>query len=147
MSFRKILLAYDFSDASNRALLFAAPLATKLGSELHLVHVHVDVYDGRSDPSAAIPWASQDQDERYVRFLHSEMHNAAASQVHEQARSLTYHVLRGDPVKRIEELAEQLGADLLCIAATGKGAVQRALLGSVAQQILRTSRVPVLSVP
>jgi nucleotide-binding universal stress UspA family protein len=146
MTFRKILLAYDFSDPSNRALLFAAKLATQLGSELHLVHVQVDIYDGRSAPEAGIPWPSQDQTDRYMRFLHGELHNAARTVVQELSDKLTYHVLRGDPVKRIEALAEELGADLICIGSTGKGAVQRMLLGSVAQAVLRSSKVPVLSV-
>lgn len=146
MTFRKILLAYDFSDPANRALLFAAQLATQLGSELHLIHVQVDIYDGRSEPAAGIPWASQDQTDRYMRFLHGELHNAARTVVPELADKLTYHVLRGDPVKRMEALAEELGADLICIGSTGKGAVQRMLLGSVAQALLRTSTVPVLSV-
>jgi len=146
MTFRKILLAYDFSEPANRALLFAAELATKLGAELHLLHVHVDIYDGRSEPAAGIPWASQDQTDRYMRFLHSELHNSARAVVAELADKLTYHVVRGDPVKRIEAMAEELGADLICLGSTGKGAVARVLLGSVAQLVLRTSKVPVLSV-
>jgi nucleotide-binding universal stress UspA family protein len=146
MTFRKILLAYDFSDQANRALLFASQIGTQLGAELHVVHVHVDIYDGRSQPAAGIPWASQDQTDRYMRFLHTELHNAARVVVGELSDKLTYHVLRGDPVKRIEALAEELGADLICIGSTGKGAVQRMLLGSVAQLVLRTSKVPVLSV-
>jgi nucleotide-binding universal stress UspA family protein len=56
------------------------------------------------------------------------------------------HVVRGNPVRRIEALAEQLGASCICIGSTGKGAVQRLLLGSVSQSIVRTSRIPVLTV-
>jgi len=147
MTFRKMLLAYDFSDAANRALLFAAQLATQLGSELHLVHVQVDIYDGRSEPAAGIPWPTQDQTDRYMRFLQGELHNTARTVLQELADKLTYHVLRGDPVKRIEALAEEIGADLICTGSTGKGAVHRMLLGSVAQALLRSSTVPVLSVP
>jgi len=146
MTFRKILLAYDFSDPANRALSFAAQLATQLGSELHLVNVQVDIDDGSSASEVGIPRPSQDQTERYMRFLHGELHNAARTVVHELSDKLTYHVLRGDPVRRIEALAEELGADVICIGSTGKGAVQRMLLGSVAQALLRSSKVPVLSV-
>jgi len=108
MTFRKILLAYDFSDPANRALSFAAQLATQLGSELHLVNVQVDIDDGSSASEVGIPRPSQDQTERYMRFLHGELHNAARTVVHELSDKLTYHVLRGDPVRRIEALAEEL---------------------------------------
>ena len=50
-------------------------------------------------------------------------------------------------MKRLEALAHQIAADVICLGATGKGAVQRALLGSVSQLVLRSSKVPVLLVP
>jgi nucleotide-binding universal stress UspA family protein len=56
------------------------------------------------------------------------------------------HVVRGEPIKRIEARVQEIGADVLCVGSTGKGAVQRALLGSISQRILRTSPVPVLTV-
>ena len=63
------------------------------------------------------------------------------------AGKLSCYALRGDPVKRIEELAKELGADVVCVGATGKGAVARVMLGSISQALLRTSAIPVLVVP
>jgi nucleotide-binding universal stress UspA family protein len=56
------------------------------------------------------------------------------------------HVVRGDAVKRILAVAAEISADLICVGATGKGAAQRLLLGSVSEYLLRTSSVPVLVV-
>jgi nucleotide-binding universal stress UspA family protein len=64
----------------------------------------------------------------------------------DDAEQVVRHVVRGEPIKRIEALARDIGADVLCVGSTGKGAVQRALLGSVSQRILRTSPIPVLTV-
>lgn len=146
MTFRKILVAHDFSEPANRALLCAAQLAEQLGAELHLVHVLVDMYDGRSEPEAAIPWITGDQTQRYVHFLNDELRRIASELVPARASAIQYHVLRGDPVKRILAIAEEVGADLICVACTGKGGVQRILLGSVSQSLLRYSNVPVLNV-
>jgi nucleotide-binding universal stress UspA family protein len=56
------------------------------------------------------------------------------------------HVVRGEPIKRIDALRQEIGADLIAVGSTGKGAVERALLGSVSQRIVRSSPVPVLTV-
>jgi nucleotide-binding universal stress UspA family protein len=144
---KKILVAHDFSDPASRALVFAADLAAQLGAEVELLHVHPDVYDGHSDPSLGLPWPAPDQVERYLRFLDSELERAAITALGpERGRKLKRHVVRGEPAKRIAGQAKELGADLLCVGSTGKGAVERVLLGSVSQRILRTSEIPVLTV-
>jgi len=147
MQLTKILVAHDFSEPASRALAFAATLASQVGARVHVVHVHPDVYDGHSDPALGTPWPTQDQEERYLRFLQQELERAVGLVLTEaQARGATLHVVRGDAVKRIEALAGEVGADAICIGSTGKGAVQRVLLGSVSQRIVRTSPVPVLTV-
>jgi nucleotide-binding universal stress UspA family protein len=143
----RILVAHDFSDPANRALQFAAVLAGPTKAQLELVYVLPDVYDGRGDVSLGLPPSSPFQGERYVRFLEEELQRTlreAAPQLADDARC---HVLRGDPVKHIVSLAKQVGADFICVGATGKNAVSRVLLGSVSQSMLRTSTVPVLVVP
>ena len=146
MRLTKILVAYDFSEPSNRALGFAADLAAKLGATLELVHVHPDIYDGHGAPAVGTPWPTGEQEERYLRFLDQELERVVHGVLGDAGAQVARHVVRGEPIKRIEALAQEVGADLLCIGSTGKGAVQRALLGSVSQRILRTSLVPVLTV-
>jgi nucleotide-binding universal stress UspA family protein len=146
MKLGKILVAHDFSQPADRALVFAADLASRLGASLEAVHVHPDVYDGHSDPALGTPWPSQEQEERYLRFLDQELLRAVARVLPGASESVARHVVRGDPVKRIETLAGEIGADLICLGSTGKGAVHRILLGSVSQRIVRTSSVPVLTI-
>jgi nucleotide-binding universal stress UspA family protein len=143
---KKILVAYDFSDPANRALAFAADLAQPLGATLEVVHVHPELYDGQSDPSLGLPWPAPEQVERYMRFLDTELERSVRGVLGTDADKVKRHVVRGEPAKRIVALAGELGADLLCFGSTGKGAVERVLLGSVSQRILRTSEVPVLTV-
>lgn len=155
MQLSKILVAHDFSEPASRALVYALSLARRLGATLHVVHVHPDIYDGHSDPALGTPWPTPEQEERYLRFLEQELvrvvdvalaSEGASSATAVGGEVVQRHVVRGNPIKRIEALAEELGASLICIGSTGKGAVQRFLLGSVSQSIVRTSRIPVLTV-
>lgn len=147
MSGDRILVTQDFSDPSKRALLFASELAQQRGGSVDVVYVLPDLYDGRGAPSVALPAQLPDEMERYQRFLTSELEQLVREVAPALASKATCHVLRGDPVKRIEELAQELGASTLCLGATGKGAVGRFLLGSVSQQVLRSSKLPVVIVP
>jgi nucleotide-binding universal stress UspA family protein len=146
MALNKILVAHDFSEPANRALAFAADLAAQVGTSLEVVHVHPDVYDGHGTPALGTPWPTHGQEERYMRFLHEEVQRTVRGVLGERAVHVKHHVVRGDPVKRIPALATETGADLICIGSTGKGAVERVLLGSVSQLIVRTSPIPVLTV-
>lgn len=147
MTVSKILVAHDFSEPSNRALRFATTLAKETGARVELVHVMPDLYDGRGELALAVPPTMPGQGERYMKFLQEELERAAALAVPEMAGKVPCHALRGDPVKRVEALAQEIGADVVCLGATGKGAVARVLLGSISQLVLRTSTIPVLIVP
>jgi nucleotide-binding universal stress UspA family protein len=146
MTVQRVLVAFDFSEPAQRALRSAGELARACGAKLDVVHVHPDIYDGRSTPELGLPWPSQGQEERYLRFLEQELKTAVMSTLGADGESATLHVVRGDQVKRILALVEQVGADLVCVGATGKGRVQRVLLGSVSESLLRSSAVPVLVV-
>jgi nucleotide-binding universal stress UspA family protein len=55
------------------------------------------------------------------------------------------HVVRGDDAARaVAETAERVGADIICIASHGRSGLSRALVGSVADKLLRASLRPVL---
>jgi nucleotide-binding universal stress UspA family protein len=146
MVFRTILVAHDFSEPADRALSMAAHFAQTLHAKLHILHVHKDLYDGRADDAAGIPWPTTEQTARYLRFLHEELLRVVRNVAPELQAEISYHVLRGEPEKRIAATADEIEADLICLGSTGKGAVDRTLMGSVSQRIVRTSKIPVLTV-
>jgi nucleotide-binding universal stress UspA family protein len=51
-----------------------------------------------------------------------------------------------DTARAIHETAERLGADVICLASHGRSGIARAALGSVAEEVMRNSRRPVLVV-
>jgi nucleotide-binding universal stress UspA family protein len=146
MAFSKILVACDFSDPAARALGIALDFSQRLGAKLEVAHVHPELYDGRADVAAGIPWPAPGQTERYLRFVEDELRATVRAKDNAAAETSGYHVLRGDPAKQLIALARELNADLICLGSTGKGAVERVFLGSVSQRVLRESTVPVLVV-
>jgi nucleotide-binding universal stress UspA family protein len=147
MSFRKILVAHDFSEPATRALRCAANLATQMDASLDIAYVLPDIFEGPGDPSLAVPNAQPGETDRYLHFLEKELAQRTHEALGGTTLALGFHVLRGDPAKQLESLAAELGADALCIGATGKGAVSRVLLGSVALRLLRSAALPILLVP
>lgn len=146
MTLKKILAAFDFSEPAGRAVRWAHAFATQTGATLEVVHVHWEHDDGRGATELGLPWPSAGQEERYMRFLEQELKHEVAELVATLDSEIPVHIVRGDPVKGILAIAEQRGADLVCIGSTGKGGVERVMLGSVSESVLRSSAVPVLIV-
>jgi nucleotide-binding universal stress UspA family protein len=138
--FKNILLATDFSPASKKALEYAASLARRYGSALYLTHViTVDSY----------PLASPE----YVVSSLQNMHDRARQGFRDLLRSgelieLPYKVLiqEGSFWPSIEEAIKAYEIDLLVVGTHGAGAVEKALIGSGAEEIFRKAKVPVLTV-
>ena len=122
---RIALVATDLSEFGARAvpLGFAAVAAAGAQGEVHLVHV---VAKAGPDPSG----------------LHTQLRQLAPAGV---VASVHTHVVAGDePADVLAETAARIGADLICIASHGRSGISRAIMGSVADRLLRATRVPVL---
>ena len=137
---RRILTPIDFSEGSEHALRYALELAEKLRAEVHALHAYQQpIYvlpEGAMDPGT-LPEeeVAQAARERLDRF------EARHDRVE---RSL----LREGPAARcIVDAAEELGADLIVMGTHGRTGLARMLIGSVAERVVRTSTVPVLTVP
>jgi nucleotide-binding universal stress UspA family protein len=56
-------------------------------------------------------------------------------------------VIEGTPYREICKFAEQTNADLLVLNMQSKSVLERAMLGATAERVIRSARVPVLSIP
>jgi len=136
MAMKAILVPTDFSERSDAALRYATELALAMGARLYLVHVpgkvgeHVEVSFpfGRFDTSAR---------ERLDVLLTAD----------EIDRLRPEYVLRvGAPAEEIVRYAEVCEADLIVMGTHGRAGIAHALMGSVAEQVVRTAPCPVLLV-
>src|SRR5690349_16773411 len=124
MNFTRILAACDLSEPSFRAATWAQTLARQLQAELHIVHVHPEPLGGRGD-AAVTGWLPPEQTERYMRFLREEVRRELGRGASGEPAGAKYHVLRGAPAEQILQCAREVGADLICVGATGKTAMDR----------------------
>lgn len=141
MSFERILVATDFSESAEQAVLVAADLALKFNASLTLLTVWEipPVSYGAtlylpSDIATPIHDAAQAALEQASKVLRERVPNAAS-------------LLReGEPWQEILSGAESIRADLIVVGTHGRRGLGRAFLGSVAERVVRMSKVPVLTV-
>jgi nucleotide-binding universal stress UspA family protein len=142
---RSALVATDLSPFASRAVPYAFAL-TPPGGQVHLVHVSRELGerggdgDGSGD-GAATAGVGADEDPAIA-----ELRAALLAQVPTGApQQVIAHVVHGDdPAQAIAQAAARLGVDVICIASRGRSGISRAIVGSVADKLLRETRVPVL---
>ncbi len=118
------VVATDRSAFGNRAIPYGYSLVGDRG-EVHIIHVVDDENDV--------------EDASVVSEL---LELAPPSRMGCTTRA---HVIHGDdPARTIAEAAERLGADVVCIASHGRSGLTRALVGSVADKLMRACHRPVL---
>ena len=139
MKCEHILIATDFSPDSERALTAALGLAQTFAARLTLVYA-VDVREEFSEVNATA----------YLRAMESVVHReleARRSRAQEAGIAAEALVVHGAPAQRIVQTADSQQADLIVMGTRGRTGVQRMLIGSVAERVLRAATCPVLVVP
>ena len=140
----KILVPIDFSDHSRSALSYAREIAALYGSSLQLVHVIEEpVYPYFYAPAGGFSMAQQLDDLR-------EKTDAALDKMLQEAKGpeVPYEnfVVTGRPAIEITRLAEEQASDMIVIATHGLTGLERLLVGSTAEQVVRLASCPVFSV-
>jgi nucleotide-binding universal stress UspA family protein len=141
-TFKKIIVPIDFSDTSLHALDYAIEMAKKLGASITVMHAfELPIYgfpDGALVASAEMAARITDGANAGLRAATEDRANAGVPLV---------SVLRqGRPEEEIVTLAKATGADLIVLGTHGRRGLARALLGSVAENVVRTATCPVLTV-
>lgn len=140
MNIDKIMVAADFSAESDNALEHALDIARHTDAEIVLVHAcPVIEPDELLQPSQ--DWARLMSDKLAAnRALLEEMRVRVSG----QGVRVSHMVIDDEPAQGIIEAAEQLGADLIAMGTRGRTGVERIMLGSVAERVIRNSPVNVL---
>lgn len=136
-----VLVGIDFSDQTREVLGTAARIAAPAGSELHLVHVMPlgpGETLGASRADRELEFASQmDQARQGLDRLAMEIPNPI--------KRVAGHLRVGAPDVEIAQLASDLGADLIVVGTHGHRGLDRLLLGSVAESLVRNAPCQVLT--
>jgi nucleotide-binding universal stress UspA family protein len=138
----KILCPTDYSATSDNAVRYAVEFARKVGAHVRFLNI-VDPgnVQARTDGISEADMSMSDQDEgipeNFSRVLMSEK---------KKGLSADMYVLKGDAHKVISEQAHSWGADLIIMGSHGRTGIHRLIMGSVAEEVFRSSDVPVLLV-
>jgi nucleotide-binding universal stress UspA family protein len=146
IAFKRILCPIDFSETATRALAHAAALARWYDAQLTVIHV-VPVFE--ENMQSSFPFKGDEGRTPYapVRADVLEQIRRSTEQAGAAALSPTILAEEGRTHATIVDRAAALQADLLVVGTHGRGGVNRLLLGSVAEKVLRTAPCPVLTVP
>lgn len=140
---KKIVVGTDFSELATAAVRFAANLAVKTGAEL--IVVYADTFEPPLEFTAT-------ETSHLIETLEGSKRQARA----ELARYVVETIPAGVewralvvdafPAAAINEVAQSEHADLIAVGTHGRTGLKRLILGSVAEEVMRTAKVPVVTV-
>ena len=140
--FKQILVPTDFGTAAARALEVAVDLAKKYGARITVLHVY-------ELPVYPYPEVGVLPDIDFVTPLREAAQKALAGFMSNAATTgceVRAELECGIPWTEILAEAERSHADLIVMGTHGRKGMMHALLGSVAEKIVRMSKVPVLTI-
>ena len=135
-AFRRILVTTDFSHGTKDALNYAFSIAQENKSQITLLHV---VHDVGMDVSAKYR-------DSIVQGVGDKLENFIPDEAWDWCE-VQAKVEVGHPYRMIERTLDKERPDLLVMNIHGKGMLDRALLGSTAERLVRSAMCPVLLIP
>ncbi|HEX4445803.1 MAG TPA: universal stress protein [Polyangiaceae bacterium] len=139
VDFRRILVPTDFTETSDLAIDWTIALARRLGSRVTLMHSYEIPIVGFPDGALV---ATPDVATQLAEASRTALDNAVAKR---QGLEVEVDgILReGIAWEQINRVADEMAVDLVVIGTHGRRGLARALLGSVAEKVVRTAHVPV----
>ena len=137
----RILCPLDFSESSEHALLYAKAFAQAHQAKLFLLHVF-DLPMGYLSSEVPLP---ADALERHKETCIQNL-TAVAATVRQEHPQTDWLVEEGNPSPCIIEMARKHEVDLIVMGTHGRTGLAHALLGSVAERVVRKAPCPVLTV-
>ena len=148
--FERILIPLDGSQFSAQALGYATEIAKRFSSETILLQVVTpttakDVISLSAEADEIAKDTAQLEDKRNVehakRYLSAQLQQLTA-----QGVKGSTHVVVGNPAKLIIQFCKKENVDLAVMTTHGKSGIKRAVLGSVADELIREPGLPILAI-
>jgi len=140
--YKKILIATDGSEYADRARLSGIDIAKETGAEVYAVSVVSDEHAQMA--RRGISWAKLIEEKLFDRGVRATAYvKEAGKKAEVQVESV---LLIGRPVEEIIDYAEKNDIDMIVMGTLGLTGAKRFLIGSVAENVVRHSKVPVLVV-
>jgi nucleotide-binding universal stress UspA family protein len=136
---KNILVAVDFSETSDRAVEAAVELAQRFDGRITILHAY-------EIPALGFPDGVLVASSEVVARISSAGQTAlqALAERHHGKIPIETKLKTGVAYETVNEVAEEMNADVIVIGTHGRRGIARALLGSVAENVIRTATRPVL---
>jgi nucleotide-binding universal stress UspA family protein len=144
-AFKHVLVPTDFSEPASRALALALDMVAGSGAKLTLFHASwlpPEAFSAYGTHAEGIDWRADDVARAARKTLEQ-----ALSRARERYPETASAVAFGDPWHAILDAIAEHGVDLVVMGTHGRRGLSHAILGSVAEKVVRLSPVPVLTVP
>lgn len=138
----QVIVAYDFSPSAEEALMRGVDLACRAPQHVLHVVVAIDAWNGFPiAPTEHVDYLYAERLQKMVteRLVAMFSGRATASEV-----QFYVHARIGKPANQILQLAHEIGADMVIIGSHGKTGVERFVLGSVSERIVREAHCAVI---
>lgn len=143
MHLKRLLLATDFSPQATAAMGYAAELSGRLGVPLLVVAAfQIPIYPL---PEGVII-RSADTIAQLLAQTSTDLAAARATAIELGAHGVETVVVEGNPAAEIVRIARERDMSLIVMGSHGRGGISRAILGSVADKVMRTAHCPVMIV-
>jgi nucleotide-binding universal stress UspA family protein len=142
---KKILVPVDFSESTAKILPYALSVARQYAAEVILLNVVRDLTSWET-------WVPHPSIEEFAKQALSGAEKAMESFCEENSEELkacaSYEkkVVAGDPAAEIIETVKSENADMIIMGTHGRKGLEHTIFGSVAENVLRKSSVPVMTV-
>lgn len=142
LNLQRILVPVNFTETSDKAFDFAIQLAEKFGASVTAMHAFEIPVVGFPDGSLV---ATADIASRIQEAARQGLDGAVKAR---QGRGVKIDSLlrEGSAHEEVRAVAERIHADIIVIGTHGRKGLARALLGSVAENVIRTVKIPVLTI-
>jgi nucleotide-binding universal stress UspA family protein len=139
IGFKNVLVATDFSPASERAVEWALAIARRNGSQVTLVHALAP------EVREFVPMDSPPELDR-ARIEAQRQMQKLADAAADKGIACQTRIERGRAGGVVASFIQREDADLIVVGTHGRGGVKKVVMGSVAEEVLRQAKCPVLTV-
>ena len=140
---KKILFPLDLTENSSKILPYVLSVSEKYNSQIYLIHV---VQDLNKWGKLYVPHPSLDKfQEEAIKNAEKAMDKICENQL-QSCPNFQKRVVSGDTVDEILKIIESESIDLLIMGTHGRKGLEHVIFGSVAENVVKKSPVPVLSI-
>jgi len=146
MEIKKILFPCDLTESSSKMLPYVLSLSEKYNSMIYLFHVIQELDTWGSDYIDDVPHVVLDKFQQEASEGAEKAMDRVCKERLQGCPNFQRKIVSGDPATEILKMIESEGIDLVVMGTHGRKGLEHTIFGSVAENVVKKSPVPVLTV-